>query len=171
FGFNFLQIKSLLHPSVQTGKSVYADNYQLYVDRTTWMLTDCKQTTVTNEHIANEKIKNINFLGKNLQLQVIPKEVYQIIHTNEIAALDLDKLQFPLTIRLWQTGDFFYPLGMLKRKKLSDFLIDQKVPLVLKQKVCVLESKGQIVWVIGYRIDNRFKITEATKKVYELKLI
>ncbi|MHB9148153.1 MAG: tRNA lysidine(34) synthetase TilS, partial [Candidatus Amoebophilus sp.] len=52
FGFNFLQIKSLLHPSVQTGKSVYADNYQLYVDRTTWMLTDCKQTTVTNEHIA-----------------------------------------------------------------------------------------------------------------------
>ena len=171
FGFNFLQIKSLLHPSVQTGKSVYTDNYQLYVDRTTWMLTSRKQTIMPSEHIISEEIKNVSFVRQTLQLQTTLRKDYQIIHNNQTAALDLEKLQFPLTIRPWQTGDSFYPLGMLKRKKISDFLIDQKVPLLLKQKVYVLESKGQIAWVIGYRIDNRFKITEATKQVYELKLI
>jgi len=170
FGFNFLQIKSLLHPSVQIGKSVYTNNYQLYVDRTTWMLTAREQTIMPSEHIISEKIKNVNFLDQNLQLQVILREDYQIIHNNQVAALDLEKLQFPLTIRPWQTGDFFYPLGMLKRKKLSDFLIDQKVPLPLKQKVYVLESKGQIAWIIGYRIDDRFKVKEMTRQVYELQL-
>lgn len=170
FGFNFLQIKSLLHSSVQIGKSVYTNNYQLYVDRTTWMLTAREQTIMPSEYIISEKIKNVNFLDQNLQLQVILREVYQIIHNNQVAALDLEKLQFPLTIRPWQTGDFFYPLGMLKRKKLSDFLIDQKVPLPLKQKVYVLESKGQIAWVIGYRIDDRFKVKEMTRQVYELQL-
>jgi tRNA(Ile)-lysidine synthase len=171
FGFNFQQIKSLLRSSTQIGKSVYTSNYQLYVDRATWMLTTREQTIVPIENIISEEIKNVNLLRKTLQLQITPRKNYQIIHNNQVAALDLDKLQFPLTIRPWQTGDSFSPLGMLKRKKISDFLIDQKVPLLHKQKVYVLESKGQIAWIIGYRIDNRFKITETTKQVYELKLI
>jgi tRNA(Ile)-lysidine synthase len=170
FGFNFLQIKSLLHPSVQTGKCIYTNDYQLYVDRTTWILSARKNSIMPSEHIVNEKIKDVNFLDQRLRLQVMLKEKYKITHNSQVAALDLEKLQFPLTIRPWQAGDFFYPLGMLQRKKISDFLIDQKVPLLLKQKVYVLESAGQIAWVIGYRIDDRFKVKEITKQVYELQL-
>lgn len=85
-----------------------------------------------------------------------------------IAALDYDKLQFPLIIRPWQLGDFFYPLGMKGRKKISDLLIDLKIPIAIKERVCVITSNDQIVWVIGHRIDERFKVNETTEMVYEI---
>ena len=67
-------------------------------------------------------------------------------------------------------GDFFYPLGMEHRKKLSDFFTDIKISLADKNLATVIESQGQIVWVTGYRIDNRFKITQKTKQVLQLRL-
>src|SRR5690606_27509373 len=82
-----------------------------------------------------------------------------------IALLDADKVTFPLTWRYWQAGDFFYPLGMENRKKLSDFLIDRKIPLADKNGISVLESEGEILWVVGHRIDNRYKITPDTRSV------
>ena len=87
-----------------------------------------------------------------------------------MAALDQVKLQFPLGVRRLQPGDTFYPLGMQQRKKLSDFLIDNKVPRPLKAQVWVVTSGGAIVWVIGHRIDNRFKVTDSTQHVYEIRL-
>ena len=99
---------------------------------------------------------------------------FKIKDSKHIASLDYDKLKFPLVLRKWKEGDWFCPLGMnKKKKKLSDFLIDQKIPLNLKNKVWVLTSpaepgltEGPIIWVINYRIDERFKITETTKKAY-----
>ena len=79
--------------------------------------------------------------------------------------MDAAKLHFPLTLRMWQKGDSFVPFGMKGRKKLSDFLIDVKVPLLQKQKVLVLESAGEIVWVVGYRISHEFAVTEQTNEV------
>jgi tRNA(Ile)-lysidine synthase len=82
------------------------------------------------------------------------------------AALDIDKLKFPLTLRRWQEGDWFMPLGMKGKKHLSDFLIDQKVPLNLKDEVRVLTSAdGKICWVVGFRVDDRFKVEEGTQRV------
>jgi tRNA(Ile)-lysidine synthase len=85
--------------------------------------------------------------------------------SKNIACLDLSKLKFPLQIRKWQEGDWFCPLGMNKKKKISDFLIDQKVPLNLKGATKVLVSGGSIAWVIGQRVDDRFKISEETEKI------
>ena len=80
-----------------------------------------------------------------------------------IAFLDFEKLKFPLKARTWQAGDSFHPFGMKGKKKVSDFLNDLKVPLNLKENVTVLLSENDIVWVAGYRIDERYKAQEDKK--------
>ena len=91
---------------------------------------------------------------------------FQVPRSRSTAALDADKLKFPLTLRRWQEGDWFMPLGLKGKKKLSDFLIDQKVSLNLKDDVRVLTSAdGKICWVVGFRVDERFKVSEDTARV------
>lgn len=86
------------------------------------------------------------------------------------ALLDLDKLQFPLTIRKWQSGDKFMPLGMKGMKLISDYLIDAKVSRLAKEQTWVLLNNDQVVWLIGHRIDERFKVGEDTQKMYLARL-
>ena len=88
-----------------------------------------------------------------------------------IACLDADKLQFPLKLRKWEKGDWFIPLGLKGKKKLSDFFINQKLSLADKEKTWLLLSGDDIVWVIGKRIDNRFRITPQTKNAYVVSCI
>ncbi|MDQ2770075.1 MAG: tRNA lysidine(34) synthetase TilS [Bacteroidota bacterium] len=91
---------------------------------------------------------------------------FLIPRSKSTAALDADKIRFPLTLRRWQEGDWFMPLGMKGKKLLSDFLIDQKVSLNLKDEVRVLTSAdGKICWVVGWRVDERFKVEDATERV------
>jgi tRNA(Ile)-lysidine synthase len=118
-------------------------------------------------------IKNITGLKKN---PVIASAGYINITTNFkvptdslTACIDSDKISFPIIIRKWKPGDFFYPLGMKQKKKLSDYFIDNKFSGFDKEKVFVLESDGKIVWIIGNRIDDRFKITGSTIRVLVLK--
>ena len=94
----------------------------------------------------------------------------EIPQSPNLAALDYDKLTFPLTTRKWKEGDWFYPLGMKGKKKLSDFFIDNKLSLNQKENTWLLTSADNIVWVIGMRIDNRFKVTDKTKKIYLVEL-
>ncbi len=89
---------------------------------------------------------------------------------SDIACLDADEVTFPVTIRKKEAGDYFYPLGMDRKKKLSDFLIDLRVSLPEKEKILVMESANRIVWVMGWRIDNRFRITGSTKRILMIKL-
>jgi tRNA(Ile)-lysidine synthase len=81
-----------------------------------------------------------------------------------IGCFDAGMVSFPLTIRKWEKGDFFFPFGMKSRKKLSDYFIDRKLSIPEKEEIFVMESAGEIAWIMGERIDNRFRITRSTKK-------
>ncbi|HWP81899.1 MAG TPA: tRNA lysidine(34) synthetase TilS [Bacteroidota bacterium] len=92
--------------------------------------------------------------------------MYQNDHTHEY--IDADLTGSRLMLRTWKDGDWFVPLGMQARKKISDFLTDRKVSFVDRQRVPVLESDGTIVWVCGLRLDDRFKVRPSTKRVFQL---
>jgi tRNA(Ile)-lysidine synthase len=97
-------------------------------------------------------------------------EGFQIIKNSNVACLDMEKLEFPLLIRKWKAGDYFQPLGMSGFKKISDFFIDQKIPVHQKENTWLLCSGQKVVWVMGHRIDNRFKISEETREVIKIEI-
>ena len=86
------------------------------------------------------------------------------------ACIDLSLVDFPVTVRHWEPGDRFAPLGMSQLKKISDFLIDLKVPVTEKEKVLLLLSGNKVMWVMGYRIDDRFRITDSTERILIMTL-
>jgi tRNA(Ile)-lysidine synthase len=98
-------------------------------------------------------------------------EEYTILNDTHVAALDFDLLDFPLTLRKWQHGDAFQPLGMNNKRKISDLFTDLKLSLPEKENAWVVVSGEKIAWVVGYRIDHRFRITKATSRVIEVKLL
>lgn len=103
-------------------------------------------------------------------------KVEQLLNDNSInfrkrgiEYFDVETLVFPLYIRQWQAGDYFFPLGMNGKKKLSDYFVDIKLSVLEKEKIWLLtDANDQILWVIGYRIDNRFKVTNSTKKILKI---
>ena len=100
-----------------------------------------------------------------LEIREVDIVNFEVIKLSNVACLDADKLQYPLTLRRWQKGDWFIPFGMKGRKKLSDFFADKKMNLIDKEQVWLLTSGDDIVWVVGHRVDARYAVTDKTKKV------
>lgn len=105
-----------------------------------------------------------------LTFELRSKDGLEIPTSRSKACLDHAKLKYPLTLRSWSKGDSMQPLGMSGRKKLSDIFIDQKIPMNEKENIFVLESDGEIAWIVGHKIDDRFKTTEATETVCLIEL-
>ena len=118
--------------------------------------------------VIDEMTTKLKFAEGSLELKQVSIIHYPLSTSASIAAIDISAIQFPLLLRKWKIGDYFYPLGMKKKKKVARFLIDQKLSKTQKENVWVLESNKKIVWVVGQRIDDRVKITPSTKNVVQI---
>ncbi|MEI8115052.1 MAG: tRNA lysidine(34) synthetase TilS, partial [Bacteroidia bacterium] len=116
-----------------------------------------------------EDCRQINY-PVHLSLEVIDrKSDFRFSTHPNVADLDLDKVIFPLILRHWQEGEYFQPLGMTGMKKLSDFFVDEKYSIPDKENAWILASGNQVVWIVGKRLDERFKITAKTKRILRIK--
>ncbi len=162
YGFNFHQANDILKSlKGQVGKTFFASEYQLTVDRNFLFISKSMHNPFTAT-IIYEDTKQVATPHGELSFDYFDAKNVTFDHDHNTAFLDASKLKFPLKIRQWQQGDRFQPLGMKHKKKLSDFMIDEKIPLNLKDQVLVLCSEENLVWVIGWRIDDRYKITKNT---------
>ncbi len=168
FGFNSSQSSNVYDSlQAQSGKVFSSNTHSLIKDRDFLFIEKSSVKSANEEFLIqanNFKITHpinlkISFINGNIN--VIPKKDF----ADNKAYLDADKLTFPLTVNKWQTGDKFRPLGMKGFKKVSDFFIAEKATLFNKQNQWIVRCKQRIVWLVGKRVDDRFKITTSTKKI------
>lgn len=150
------------------GKQFFSDTHCLTIDRENIYIDPIVNDKLATSTIIQDDTSEIT-QPLHLNFTVVEKEDFELSTDSKIAQLDFGLLNFPLILRKWQPGDAFYPLGMSQRKKLSDFFVDVKLPLNKKQETYVLMSDNNIVCIVGHRIDNRFKVTDSTQKVYIVK--
>ena len=171
YGFNSTTVADIIQGlDKESGKTFFGKDDVLLIDRDFLFLQKTQQEQQT-ELILNEKDLMLYF-----QDFIITQEITDtdFNHHPNTAFVDTDRLKYPLKLRNWQEGDKFMPLGMKGFKKLSDFFISTKIPLTQKHLIPILVNADDcIIWIAGYRLDERFKITADTKKItkFELKNI
>lgn len=167
FGFAWPMVKDIVGAfGGESGRRFDSPTHRLVKDRENLVITPRRTSQFGTFQLAAGQT-DLLADGLRLKAELHDDARHFIIpRSKSTAALDADKIKFPLTLRRWQEGDWFMPLGMKGKKLLSDFLIDQKVPLNLKDDVRVLTSAdGKICWVVGWRVDERFKVEDATERV------
>ncbi|HET9055494.1 MAG TPA: tRNA lysidine(34) synthetase TilS [Chitinophagaceae bacterium] len=150
-----------------TGKYISSSTHRIIKYRK-WLIIAPLKTDMSETILIEQWENNIQCPLFTLQLFLEENTDQKLPATNNLVHLDAGEVTFPLLLRKWKRGDYFYPLGMKKKKKLSRFFIDNKLPQTEKEKIWVLESNKRIMWVIGYRIDDRFKITDKTKQILKI---
>lgn len=152
----------------QSGKHVFSETHRLIKDRDDLILTDRCHTERSEESMIITKVdKKIQTPCGTLffeEADVLLSKQSNVIY------VDRDTLKFPLKLRRWQKGDVFFPIGMTGKKKLSKYFKDEKFSLVDKENIWLLTSESKIVWIIGRRADERFKVTNNTKHILEIRL-
>ncbi len=161
FGFTeWDDVANLL--DAQTGKQVFSKTHRLLKNREELILMEIASEKVNKEFKVSEE-----GISSPINLQIETSKYIGETEKNLIY-VDAEKLKFPLKLRKWKSGDTFQPFGLKGKKKLSKFLKDEKVSLNDKEKIWLLLSDEKIVWIIGYRMDDRFKINEETKKIIKI---
>lgn len=154
----------------ETGKYIQSATHRLIKNRN-WLIISPLQTIAADNILIKEGDNKIIFKGGSLSIKKILAKDYLMQTDPLLAHVDSALIQFPLLLRKWKTGDYFYPLGMQKKKKLSRFFTDQKLALTQKENTWVVAMDQKIIWIAGLRIDDRFKITAATKNILKFNYI
>lgn len=169
FRFNYQNVRMMVNSfGSSSGQKFLSTSHQAVLDRGQLLISpktmDDEKNKIKSVFIR-EGVNQLNYpVALRLEIHSYTKD-FTLKRKKNVALLDAGKLTFPLEVRQVQTGDFFYPLGLGGKKKLSDFFTNEKFSFTQKEKTWLLTSKDEIVWVIGYRIDDRFKITSATQKI------
>ncbi len=170
YGFKGDVIDSLTHALEQnaTGRRFYARDHVAVIDRGTIVVAPIMPDDTCQISVAKGTMRS--YCGNAvLYYEYCDIDTIKNFGVPEnTAQVDVDKLQFPLTLRRWREGDWFIPFGMTGRKKVSDFLIDSKISVAEKQRQFVLLSGEEIVWVVGRRIDDRYRLTSETENVLRI---
>ncbi|NEW79871.1 MAG: tRNA lysidine(34) synthetase TilS [Gelidibacter sp.] len=163
----------------QSGKQVFSKTHRLLKDREVLILSEMlKQEEIErfeiseNTHEISTPIKlkletiTIPFDTKNHQNKVLEELIFDDKNT---ISIDFDNIEFPLILRKRQKGDFFFPIGLHGKKKVSKFFKDEKLSLIDKENTWLLFSKNDLIWIVGMRLDDRFKVTKTTSKILKIK--
>jgi len=170
YGFNESTIDDLIASlDKHAGRTFDSANFTLILDRDKIILTP--KTASFSPEKVNEGDHEVSY--GNYKVTLLHDDSPLILKDNPLAvSIDAGLLVYPLTIRPWQQSDYFYPLGMRTKQKLSDFFIQQKLPVHKKAQVPLLvNGNGDILWIAGYRLNEHYKVTKNTEKVTIFELV
>ncbi|MES1215679.1 MAG: tRNA lysidine(34) synthetase TilS [Bacteroidota bacterium] len=173
FGFTEKQVDEVIKLSEsESGKFIQSPltSYRI-IKFGNWLIVSSDKPSQSETIIIEEGVESLETGMGNLKIEKLAGSELKISSPPDIACLDANEILFPLILRRWKQGDYFYPLGMKKKKKLSRFFIDQKFSKTQKENAWIIEMNKKIVWVVGHRIDDRFKITDKTNTVMKISLV
>ena len=170
YGFSPHQVDEVIDLlESESGKYIQSSTHRIIKNRN-WIII-APNDSAKSEHVIVDALTDGPLAGGRIAIfKFCKQQTTNYKPANDIAALDADKISFPLLLRKWKLGDYFYPLGMRKKKKLARFFIDNKLSKTDKEKIWVLESNKKIAWIIGMRIDDRFKITPQAKNILNIEM-
>lgn len=173
YGFDYAQSRTVAGAlGGVSGTRFESATHRVVLDRGRLVITPKDLRAFGSTEIAADATEIKLPGGRVARLRRLPAADYQLNRKPHVAALDAARLSFPLTLRVWAPGDWLVPLGMRGKQKVSDLLVNQKVPATLKDRVLVLENgNGSLAWVVGHRLDDRFKVTAATGEVVEVSVV
>lgn len=169
-GFQTGQLADLLHLlDSGSGRWVASASHRVVRHRA-WLLIHPLNLESTPIFVLDEDEGSINAPGGRFSWTLTDRPAGELSRDPGMVWLDAADLRFPLLLRRWRKGDYFYPLGLGKKKKVARFLIDERMSLPDKERTWVVESDRRIIWVVGLRIDERFKVTPGSRRILRLEL-
>lgn len=172
YQFHADQVTQILNDSHrQSGSQFFSKTHQAVIHQDHLFIEALQERQIQSSIKIKTPSQQIDLGQQILSLKMLDQKPTSFSPNKNIALFDASLLQFPLSLRHWKAGDYFQPIGMKgKHQKLQDYFSNQKLSRLDKEKVWILESAGKICWVVGFRMDERFKITAKTTQVLEIKL-
>ena len=170
YGFGSTQIEQIFEAIYkESGKFFFTETHRLVKDRK-YLIVSRKNDKIQKYYSISQYENEITSPIYLTIKRVIIDSSFEPSKLPTCVHIDASKIEFPLELHHWNDGDVFYPFGMTQKKKLSDYFIDQKFSIPEKENCWMIVSKGKIVWIVGHRLDNRFRVTDKTRNVLELKV-
>lgn len=155
--------------NASTGKQIFTLTHRILKNRNELIVSPVRHDR--QDDLLIESVEDLLSIPSVRLASLEPVDTGSTIpRDRRIASIDREKIRLPLIVRRWKEGDYFVPLGMNNRKKLSDYFVDNKFSRIKKEETMILESDGDIVWVMGERLDNRFRVTESTRTVLRIEM-
>ena len=168
YGFGSAVIEQVIEQlDGESGKVFFSETYRLIKDRKYLLISKIEVHSAIDVEVEEDDTEiELPFPMKISKQPVTPD--FKVSKELNRVHVDASRLTFPLVLRRWKEGDTFFPFGMKQSKKISDFFINNKLSLLEKEHTWLLVSGNEVVWIVGQRLDNRFRVTEETKDVVEL---